>query len=193
MRVAASVAIAGLIVLGASGCEFITPQDTTKITQVADGMNATVGSIDIRDALMFTTNGTEASLVTSLVNSSSSPQKVSLQYTSASGPTTQQITVPANGLLAVRPGGEQSVTLSNIAAKPGSLFPVYFTVGGTGTTVRIPVLDASLPGYQTLTPTPTPVAVPTSTPASTRTPGPAPTGTAGATPVPVDSATPAAG
>lgn len=193
MRVAASVAIAGLIVLGASGCEFITPQDTTRISQVADGMNATVGPVDIRDALMFTTSGTEASLVTSLVNNGSSAQTVTVQYTSANGPTTQQVTVPANGLLAVRPGGEQAVTLSNIAAKPGSLFPVYFTVGDAGTTVRVPVLDASLPGYQTLTPTPTPVPVPTSTPASTSTPGPTPTSTDGATPVPVDSATPAAG
>ena len=189
MRVAASVAIAGLIVLGASGCEFITPQDTTRISQVADGMNATVGPVDIRDALMFTTSGTEASLVTSLVNSASSPQTVSMQYTTTSGPTTQEVTVPANGLLAVRPGGEQVVTLSNISAKPGSLFPVYFTSGSAATTVRVPVLDASLPGYETLTPTPTPtpVAIPTGTPA------PTPTGTAGGTPVPVDSATPAAG
>jgi hypothetical protein len=187
MRVAASVAIAGLIVLGASGCEFITPQDTTRINQVADGMNATVGPIGIRNALMFTTNGTEASLVTSLVNSGSSPQTVSMQYTSTSGPTTQQLTVPANGLLAVRPGGEQVVTLSNIDAKAGSLFPVYFTSGGAATTVKIPVLDASLPGYETLTPTPTPVAIPTSAPA------PTPTGTTGGTPAPVDSATPAAG
>jgi hypothetical protein len=187
MRVAASVAIAGLIVLGASGCEFITPQDTTQINQVADGMNATVGSVGIRNALMFTANGTEASLVTSLVNSGSAPQTISMQYTSTSGPTTQQLTVPANGLLSVRPGGDQTVTLSNIQAKAGSLFPIYFTSGSASTTVKVPVLDASLPGYQTLTPTPTLVATPTGTPA------PTPTGTSGGTPAPVDSATPAAG
>lgn len=185
MRVAASVAIAGLIVLGASGCEFITPQDTTQINQVADGMNATVGSVDIRNAMMFTANGTEASLVTSLVNTGSSPETVSMQYTSTSGPTTQELTVPANGTLAVRPGGDQAVTLSEIQAKAGSLFPVYFTSGGAATTVRIPVLNATLPGYQTLTPTPTPVAVPTLTPE--------PTDTTGVAPSPTGSATPAAG
>src|SRR5947209_4029567 len=54
MRVAASVVLAGLIVVGGSACEFITPQDTTKISQVADGMNAKVGSVSINDALMFT-------------------------------------------------------------------------------------------------------------------------------------------
>jgi hypothetical protein len=185
MRVAASVALAGLIVLGASGCEFISPQDTTQINQVADGMDATIGPVGIRNALLFTANGTEASLVTSLVNSGSTPQTVSMQYTSTTGPTTQQVTVPANGLLSVRPGGDQVVTLSSISAKPGSLFPVYFTSGGKSTTVKVPVLDGSLSGYETLTPTPTPVALPTGTPA--------PTGSSAATPAPVNSATPAAG
>jgi hypothetical protein len=187
MRVAASVALAGLIVLGASGCEFISPQDTTQINQVADGMDATVGPVAIRNVLLFTANGTDASLVTSLVNAGSSSATVSMQYTSASGPTTQQVTVPANGALSVRPGGDQDITFSNISAKAGSLFPVYFSAGGSSTTVKVPVLDASLPGYQTLTPTPTPVAIPTK-PSS-----PAPTGSTGATPSPVGSATPAAG
>jgi hypothetical protein len=124
-------------------------------------------------------------LVTTLVNSASSPQTVAMQYTSASGPTTQRVTVPANGTLAVRPGGDQTVTLSSIEAKAGSLFPVYFTSGSGKTTVQVPVLDASLPGYQTLTPTPTPVAIPT--------PAPTTTGGTGGTPAPVGSATPAAG
>ena len=54
MRVAASVVLAGLIVLGASGCEFISPQDTTQISQVSDGMDATLGPVDVRNALLFT-------------------------------------------------------------------------------------------------------------------------------------------
>jgi hypothetical protein len=185
MRVAASVAIAGLIALGASGCEFISPQDTTQINQVADGMNATLGGVDIRNALLFTANGTEASLVTSIANTGSSAATVSMQYTSTTGPASKRVLVPANGLLSLRPGGDQTITLSGISAKPGSLFPVYFTSGGSSATVRVPVLDASLPGYQTLAPTPTPVAIPTGTPS--------PSGSTPATPSPVDSATPAAG
>jgi len=181
MRVAASVALAGLIVLGASGCEFISPQDTTQINQVSDGMDANLGRVDVRNALMFTANGTEASLVTTLINTGSSSETVSMQYTSSTGPTTQQVSVPANGSITIRPGGQTSVTLSGVDAKPGSLFPVYFSTGNRNATVRVPVLDASLPGYRTLTPTPTPVA-----------PVPAPTDTSGATPTPTDSATPAA-
>lgn len=181
MRVAASVVLAGLIVLGASGCEFISPQDTTQINQVADGMDATLGPIDVRNALLFTANGTDAALVTRLINGASSSQTVSMQYTSSTGPTTQQVTVPANGSIIVRPGGKTSITLSGVNAKAGSLFPVYFSSGGKNATVQVPVLDASLPGYQTLTPTPTPVA-----------PVPTPTHTSGVVPTPTGSATPAA-
>ncbi|MCU1472152.1 MAG: hypothetical protein JWQ92_220 [Amnibacterium sp.] len=187
MRVAASVALAGLIVLGASGCEFISPQDTTQINQVADGMDATVGKVGIRNALLFTAGGTDANLVTTLVNTGSAAATVSMQYTSSTGPTTQQLTVPANGALSVRPGGDQVVTLSQVTAKAGALFPVYFTSGGSSTTVRVPVLDGSLSGYQTLTPTPTPVAIPGGTPT------PSPTGSTSGSPAPIDSATPAAG
>jgi hypothetical protein len=187
MRVAASVALAGLIVLGASGCEFISPQDTTQINQVSDGMDATVGKVGIRNALLFTGGGTDANLVTTLVNSGSAPATVSLQYTSSTGPTTQQLTVPANGALSVRPGGDQVVTLSQVKTTAGALFPVYFASGGSSTTVKVPVLDASLPGYQTLTPTPTPVAVPTATPT------PSPTGSTSGSPAPINSVTPAAG
>jgi hypothetical protein len=181
MRVAASVAIAGLIVLGASGCEFISPQDTTQINQVADGMNATVGPVGVRNALLVTASGTEASLVATLVNSSSSSQTLSMPYTSSTGPTTQQVTVPADGSISVRPGAQVDVTLSGISTKAGGLFPVYFTAGSGKATVRMPVLDGSMSGYETLTPTPTPV-VPT----------PAPAGSAGTSPTPTASATPAA-
>jgi hypothetical protein len=188
MRVAASVALAGLIVLGASGCEFISPQDTTQINQVSDGMDATVGPVAVRNALLFTANGTEAALVVRLINGASSSATVSMQYTSTTGPTTQQVTVPANGSIiirpgVIRPGAQSSITLSGVDAKAGSLFPIYFSSGGKNATVRVPVLDASLPGYQTLTPTPTPV-VPT--------PAPTPTDTSGVTPTPSGSATPAA-
>jgi hypothetical protein len=184
MRVAASVALAGLIVLGASGCEFISPQDTTQINQVADGMDATVGDVGIRDALLFTANGTEASLVTTFVNSGNSTATVSMQYTATSGPQTQQVTVPANGYISVRPGAQTDITLSGISAKAGSLFPVFFTSGGHQTTVKVPVLNATLPGYETLTPSPTPTPiVPTPTASPTSTPG-------GASPAPSTSATP---
>jgi hypothetical protein len=181
MRVAASVALAGLIVLGASGCEFITPQDTTQINQVSDGMDASLGTVDVRNALLFTANGTDASLVTTLVNAASSSAVVSMQYTSGTGPTTQQVTVPANGSISIRPGAQVDITLSSVKAKAGSLFPVYFSAGSKHATVQVPVLDASLPGYQTLTPTPTPV-LPSPTPTATLPGATSPTPTTSATP-----------
>ncbi len=182
MRVAASVVLAGLIVVGVSACEFITPQDTTKITQVADGMNAQIGAVTIGDALMFTADGTEASLVTTFVNSASTSRTVQMQYATSTGTATQQVVVPANGLLSVRPGADQSVTFSDISTKAGALFPVYFTSGASSTTVQVPVLNGTLQGYHTLLPSPTPT--PTPSPSGSAHPGKHIAPTASPTPTP---------
>jgi hypothetical protein len=196
MRVAASVVLAGLIALGASGCEFVSPQDTTQIDQVSDGINAKVGPVDILNALLITVDGRNASLVTTLVNTSTSARTVHLQYTGTSsagtsGPVTQRVPVPANGSVSIRPGGQATVTLRNVKVELGGLFPVQFFLGSdpnSGTAVQVPVLDNRLPGYQTLAPSPSPTPTPTLTP----TPGATPTGaaTSGATPTPSATPTP---
>jgi hypothetical protein len=156
MRLAASVVLAGSLLVAMSACDFITPQETTKISQVSDGVDATAGPVDIRNAMLITVDGTSASLVAAFVNTSSTDQTVQLQYTSTSGPATEQIVVPADGLLSVRPGGQLDVQLNDVKAQPGSLFQAHFAVGSSGQDVHVPVLDDKLPGYETLTPTPTP-------------------------------------
>jgi hypothetical protein len=193
MRLAASVVLTGLVVVGVSGCAFITPQETTRINQVSDGVDATVGPIGIRDAMLISDDGTTASLVTSLINTGSSRTTVQLQYTADSGPTTAQVVVPANGLVSVRPGGQADVQLSGIKAPPGSLFTISFSAGSsTPTDVRVPVLENDLPGYETLTPTPSPSPSPSvtpspgqsATPATGSTSSPAPFGSEAPTPSP---------
>ena len=161
-----------------SACDFITPQETTKISQVSDGVDATAGPVGIRNAMLITADGTSASLVASFVNTTSTQQTVELQYTSASGPTTQQVVVPGNGLLSVRPGAQVSVTLDGVKATPGALFQTHFAVGSKGEDVRIPVLSPDLPGYETLTPTPTPTPTPTKTPKAGTSTSPSPSASA---------------
>lgn len=180
MRAAACVALVGAMVLGLTGCEFFAPQQTTRSYSASDGVNGTVGPIDIRNAFLVTVDGTDASLIVSLINSSATARSVSMQYNSASGVTSQSVVVPANSSLAVRPGEPVTVTFSGLTAKIGSLLPVFFSSGGTNDQLGVPVLDNSLPGYATLTPGPTPT--PTPTPTKTKKPSddasPAPTDTA---------------
>lgn len=156
MRAAVSVALAGTLLIGLTGCEFFAPQQTTRSYAASDGVNGTVGPVDIRNAFLVTADGTDASLIVSLINSSSTARSVSMQYNSASGVTSQSVLVPANASLAIRPGQPVAVTFSGLTAKTGSLLPVYFSSGSTSDQLGVPVLDDSLAEYATLTPTPTP-------------------------------------
>ena len=184
MRAAACVALVGAVVTGLTGCEFFAPQQTTRSYSASDGVNGTVGPVDIRNAFLVTVDGTDASLVVSLINSSATARSVSMQYNSVSGITSQSVVVPANASLAVRPGEPVTVTFSGLTAKTGSLLPVFFSSGGTSDQLGVPVLDNSLPGYATLTPSPTPTPTPTKKPSDEV--SPAPTGTAD----PLDTPTP---
>lgn len=156
MRAAASVAMIGAMLLGLTGCEYFSPQQTTRVYSASDGVNGSAGSVDIRNAFLVTVDGSNASLIVSLINTSATAKAVSMQYSSASGVTSQSVEVPANASLAVRPGQPVSVTFSGLTAKTGSLLPVFFSSGGKSDQLGVPVLDNSLPGYATLTPTPTP-------------------------------------
>lgn len=174
MRRAASVVLAGLVLVGVSGCEFITPQDTVRINQVSDGVDYSVGSIDVRNAMLFSLDGRTAVLVTSLINSSGSAVPVQLAWTAKSGPASTSVQVPGNALVNIRPGsGGTPVQLSGITAPVGSTFRIRITAGSKTADMDVPVLDNTLPGYSTLTPTP-----------------PAPSAPATVAPAPSESATP---
>ncbi|WP_375401215.1 DNA modification methylase [uncultured Amnibacterium sp.] len=186
MRAAACVALVGAVVTGLTGCEFFAPQQTTRSYSASDGVNGSVGPVDIRNAFLVTVDGTDASLIVSLINSSATARSVSMQYNSASGVTTQSVVVPANASLAVRPGEPVTVTFSGLTAKTGSLLPVFFSSGGTSDQLGVPVLDNTLPGYATLTPSPTPTPTPTKTKKPSDGESPSPTDTAD----PLDTPTP---
>lgn len=187
MRLAASVVLTGLIVVGVSGCAFITPQETTKINQVSDGVNADIGGVGVRNAILFTVDGTTAALVASFVNTGNTEQTLQLQYTTSSGPMTQQVVVPADGLVSVRPGGKRSIQLDDISTRAGAMFPIAFSTGSTAKTVQVPVLNTSLPGYETLTPVPSPSPTKTKTHKGAT---PSPTSSLRATPQPGSTVVP---
>jgi hypothetical protein len=161
--------VVALVTFGTAGCAFITPQATKNIVETSDGVNATVGQVEVRNATLISEDGTLASMLVSFVNSGDASQKVTVQYEDgATGErVSEQITLAGAGAITSfgAEDGEQ-ILLSNVT-KPGSLFPVYFQYGDVeGKQVLVPVLNTSLPEYSNLapTPTPTPTATPTQTP-----------------------------
>ncbi|MFB2554796.1 hypothetical protein [Herbiconiux liangxiaofengii] len=165
-RFAASVLTAALVVVGTAGCAFITPQVTADIKQATDGVNATVGQIDVRNAALISETGELASLLVTFVNNSDQQQSVTIQYEDGSTGerVSKEVDVDGDGAITTFGGTSSSadqIVLDNVSA-PGSLFPVYFQYGDAeGKLVSVPVLNTSLPEYEGLAPTPTPTPTPT--------------------------------
>jgi hypothetical protein len=164
-RLGAALAMATLLGLGTAGCAFITPQATTEIVEVANGVNGTVGSIGIRNATLVSDDGENASLIVTFANNATESRALVLQY-EADG-AKEDATVPVAGGSNTSFGGtdETQIVLRGIDAQPGSLFPIYFQYGDEeGKQLLVPILTTEFEEYDGLAPTPLPTITPTPTP-----------------------------
>lgn len=193
-----SVAVAATIALGATGCEFMSPAQTTEIRQITDGVNVTTGKIDIRNALLIADDSQGARFVGTIVNNQDDGDvTLSIEV----GGDTQTVSVPANTHIdlgaAAEPseqataateegattqgsqaGESQAVVFDGADATPGSLVKVYFSYAGAeGVSASVPVLTSAQEEYASLAPTTAP------TPFSTETPSGEATGDATDTPI----------
>lgn len=196
MRAAACAAIAALVAAVLSGCMFVTPQQTARSYTPSDGVNGQVGNVEIRNVLLVAApGGTVANMVGVLANSADSAATVTLQYATTSGTVSTTVTVPANGVLSMRPNPSaqestlvttdaQPVRLTGVDVVPGGLYPVGFATGSAQPVgLKVPVLNGSLSEYRNLIPTPTPTPTPTVSedllPSDEPTDSPSPSATAG--------------
>jgi hypothetical protein len=156
-RVLLSVLLTAGILLGTSGCNLLAPQSTTKHYDASDGVSGNVGDLQVRNAIVLSKDGKTGSLLVTVVNPSDSAHSLSVQYTATTGKVTQQLTLKPQSSTAIGATGGPAITLENIDAPLGSLFPVYFQYGTeTGLQLLAPVLDGTLSQYSTLLPTTAP-------------------------------------
>ncbi|RFA09973.1 hypothetical protein B7R54_12750 [Subtercola boreus] len=190
-RYAASILVAALVGVSATGCAFITPQATTSIGQVTDGVDGNVSpDLAIRNATLISDDKTSASLIVSLVNTGDEDHQVVVQYEDASGKSVDAVAlVGARSTLTVGGSTDQRLVLDNVDLTVGQLFPVFFQYGSvTGTKLLVPVLSSDWEQFDglepTATPTPTPTATPVPLPVPTSTSTLAPEATVTPTPAP---------
>lgn len=158
-RRAASVILAGALALGMSGCSFFATQATLIQYQPSDGIAGSVGKVEIRNALALTSDGTDVSLVLSMINSGERTI-VNFQYTNAAGEKVTEPIVTDSGLTSLGGLTDTKLILKGVDVKLGSLLPVYVQEGtDQGEGLLVPVLDGTLPEYTALVPTPEPTAV----------------------------------
>lgn len=183
VRIAASVALAASLLLSTTACSFFDAQSTLKQYAPSDGVDATVGQVKVRNAMLLSKDGTNASLLINLINGGTTTVNVLIQYdgTAADGTTGKvdtRIQLDAGEVRTFGSSDTRQLILKGINSKPGSLFPVYVQYGvQTGQEMMVPVLDGSLPEYSTLLPSPLPTSTPSVAPTMTPVPSPSATPT----------------
>lgn len=151
-RKLASIALAGAIIFGASGCTFVNPVASTDVYAPSEGSQLDIETIKVRNLAYVTDGAAKGALVGAFVNSGTSVAKVSIQYTDAttSEKLTAALEVPAGKKVTL--GTQYAAPLViDLAGIPGSLTTVYISEnGGTGRELRIPVLDGTLAEYKAI-------------------------------------------
>jgi hypothetical protein len=149
----AVVAALGASMLAVSGCTYTNPQATTEISTVADGVNASLGRLDLRNLLVISAGkDKEGRLIGAVANGSD--QEIQLTITGAAG-SRIQFSIPSHGSYTLDKSTEAAV-LSKVSEMPGSLEPLKFSQNGqTGpqsADLSVPVFDGTLPEYAAYVP-----------------------------------------
>jgi len=176
--------VAASLLLSTAGCSFFAPQATLKHYDPSDGVGTSVGQVKVRNALLLTKDGQDASFLVNLINDGEKTVNVLIQYdgTTASGKTGKvdtRVQLDAGEVKTFGSSDTRQLLFNGIDSEPGSLFPVFVQYGTqTGEQLLVPVLDGSLSEYSKLLPSPLPTATPSTSPTAT----PVPTPTASTTP-----------
>lgn len=167
-RLVASAAISALVLLGATGCTFISPQATTIEYSASDGVNipGSDGPVDVRNAFIVANeDGTVGNFVAGVVNTSSDKETLTITIEGLDPIT---VSVPAGRTISFG-ADEEPLRIDDLDTMPGATLEMHFQSGdGAGAKAEVPVLDGSLSYYADLVPseaeaTPTPEPVPTDT------------------------------
>ncbi|WP_307613511.1 hypothetical protein [Pseudarthrobacter sp. W1I19] len=164
-----------------AGCGYITPQQTNHQYSASDGIRADLGPLQLRNILIVSSGEDEPGRVIGAVYNSSS-KDVTLKLNGAEGSQTE-VPVKANSYTLLNESSDEAI-LSTSGGAPGSLVDIKVTEDGTNVsnTVKVPVLDATLPEYKEYlpagsTPSPSTSATPSSTASGSATSSPSAGGT----------------
>lgn len=152
LRLVASAALSALVLLGATGCTFISPQATKIEYAASDGVNVSDadGPIDVRNVFVVATeDGSVGNLIGAIVNPTD--ERATLTIT-LPGSDSFTITVPAGDSISLGADAEP-LRIVDLDTMPGATVEIHFQSGdSTGVKTAVPVLDGSLSYYADLVP-----------------------------------------
>lgn len=152
-RTAASVVLAATLLLGTTGCTFFSKIATQNPYEPSDGVGATIGDIAVRNAIVVTSDGTDANLIVAIINTGTSTAKVALQYEVDGAKVTEDVLVSGGETMSFGTAELGPLELGNVGVAAGDVLPIYVQYGTEpGTEILAPVLDGTLPEYADFAP-----------------------------------------
>ncbi|WP_026550361.1 hypothetical protein [Arthrobacter sp. Br18] len=149
-RVRQAVAAGALLaVLGVTGCTANNLQATTIQYAASDGIVKDVGSIELRNILVISSeDGEPGRLLGTAINTSDSPVQLTIEAENE----TAEITIDAEESWVFEDEVDDDGTLAGIAEIPGSLLDLTFSSEEETATFNVPVLDGTLEEYREYVP-----------------------------------------
>lgn len=150
IRSAMAALTLGVLLLTGTGCSSDNPAETAKITSATNGINTVVGPIKLADMLILSHGAEQPGRIMGTVFNTSAKDAV-VTISGASGPKVS-IPVKANGETSL--AQPPAMMLDPTEGSPGSMVTVRVSEDSTGTSaeVQLPVLDSTLPEYQSYMP-----------------------------------------
>ena len=181
-KLAMAAAAISIGLLSVTGCGYINPQQTNEQYSPSDGVRDDLGSLQLRNMLIVSTDANKPGRVIGAVfNTSSSDATLTI---SGAGGSQATIPVKAKSQTYLNENTDAAI-LSTSGGAPGSMVSVTIKTGSDSRTVQFPVLDASLKEYAKYLPTvsasPSPSVSGSATPSSSATSGTSATPSASAT------------
>lgn len=150
IRIAASIALAAGLALGASGCSLIAHQATAEHYAPSDGIEITADGVALRNILLVEDeSGENFNLVFTGVNKTESPAIVELEFSAEGGQDSLSFELPVGTTTYGDPeAGQETLVISIPNLAGGASVETYFTINGFGDhNGFVPVVDGTLREY----------------------------------------------
>ena len=150
-RIAASIALAAGLALGASGCSLVSENGTAVQYAPSDGVEITANGVALRNILLVADeSGENFNVVFTGVNNTESPARVSINLSADAGDALVEFELPVGTTSFGDLEQDQDVLVATIpGVAAGTTLESYFTINGEGDMHEfVPVLDGTLPEYQ---------------------------------------------
>lgn len=144
----AAVTIAASMLLGTTGCTFMSPVASRIDYAPADGSQVDLETVKIRN-FVYVTNGTVSAISGSIVNPGLESKVVRIQYTDAAVNESKEVTFTVNPGQRIDLGynGGQALAI-NLGGKAGGVVRINVSEGSVTEEMRVPVLDGTFDFYK---------------------------------------------